>query len=154
MRAKMASDPLRDMDVLCTHCGVKMVGYLGTGNMVRYFRCESCLRWVSSTYAEVLRGDTKMRGVPKETERQRTERFKNRLDQWLAALEDQDPYRILGVSPLDPADVIRKRYRQLALESHPDRGGSSERMAQINLAYERITQHSERRRTESLGVGD
>jgi hypothetical protein len=34
------------------------------------------------------------------------------------------------------SDVIRAQYRRLASEFHPDRGGSAERMAEINVAYE------------------
>lgn len=33
-------------------------------------------------------------------------------------------------------DEVRARYRNLAAQAHPDRGGSSERMALINLAWQ------------------
>lgn len=36
-----------------------------------------------------------------------------------------DPYIILGVSRNDPIDVIKKRYRKLALKFHPDKAASS-----------------------------
>ena len=75
---------------------------------------------------------------------------KNRLDRWLAALEDQDPYRVLGVSPMDTPDRIREAYRELAVAHHPDRGGDPDRMRQINEAYERIHFHRERRKAEQL----
>jgi hypothetical protein len=52
------------------------------------------------------------------------------------------PWReVLGISaslggPI-AVDVVRARYRELAAEAHPDRvGGSHERMAEINAAYE------------------
>lgn len=44
--------------------------------------------------------------------------------------------RIMGFGPTEPltADMIRKRKRTLAERYHPDRGGSTERMAAINDA--------------------
>lgn len=135
---------LADVDVECTHCGVAMTCHLGSGAAVRYFHCGSCHRWVSSTYSEVLRADAKMRA------RRRGEAgpgvfgaVKERLERWLEAVEGQDPYRMLGVSKTDSPERIRERYRELAVANHPDRGGSIEKMRQINDAYERIALHRE-----------
>jgi hypothetical protein len=146
MRIAATCATLEDVDVECTHCGVKMTGHLGSSTHVRYFHCASCHRWVSSMYSEVLRADAKVRARP------RGEGFfggfngvKDRLEAWLRALDGQDPYRTLGVSPSDTAEVIRERYRELALENHPDRGGSIEKMRAINEAYERIHAHREGR---------
>ena len=66
-----------------------------------------------------------------------------------AVLGDGDPYTILGVSRGMPYDEIRKRYRKLAAENHPDRmvarGLPTEfveianrRMAAINDAFAMI----------------
>jgi len=122
---------------------------------VRYFRCPGCSRWVSSTYAEVLRSEARFRAhsappaapedAPKDAE---FAGIKDRLERWLAALEEQDPYRVLGVSPVDPTDLIKTRFRELALERHPDRGGSEEKMRELNLAYERVCAHRARQKTE------
>ncbi|MCV9961035.1 DnaJ family molecular chaperone [Pararhizobium sp. BT-229] len=60
-----------------------------------------------------------------------------------------DPYKVLGVSPKDDFSIIRKRYRVLVSENHPDmlvaRGAPDElhaiahdRMAALNAAYEAI----------------
>jgi hypothetical protein len=43
-------------------------------------------------------------------------------------------FEVLGVSESATADEIRSAYRRLASEAHPDRGGSEERMAEINRA--------------------
>lgn len=146
---------LDDVEVECTHCGIRMTTHLGSSNRVRYFRCASCHRWVSSVYTEVFSADTKVRThkIVEEKKEPQFEEVKVRLERWLQALDDQDPYRTLGVSPLDSADTIRARYRELAMAHHPDRGGSAAKMRELNLAYERIIHHRERRKAEALSSG-
>lgn len=145
---------LQDVDVECTHCRVKMSMHLGSGTTVRYFNCPSCHRWVSSSYTEVFRADAKVRTRRQEAEGKTPfDAVKGRLDRWLAAVEDQDPYRVLGVSPMESPERIREAYRELAIANHPDRGGSPARMAQINEAYEKIHFHRERRKAEQLEAG-
>lgn len=142
---------LEGVEVECTHCGVRMTSQ--HGQKIRYFRCAGCHRWISSSYTEVLRGDAQMRTWPQRDEVVLSAEFnaaKGRLERWLAAVEDQDPYRALGVSPLDSPDVVRARYRELALERHPDRGGSARQMSELNDAYERILRHRARRAAEAL----
>lgn len=143
-----------DLTVECTQCGVSMTAQMQSGSKVRYFRCGKCHRWVSSTYAEVLRADAKFKATrPTETRDDGGQfaQIKDRLERWLAALDEQDPYRVLGVSPHDPTERVRSKYRELALNTHPDRpGGSAERMRQLNLAYERVLDH--RSRTEAGSV--
>ncbi len=119
---------------------------------MRYFRCPGCSRWVSSTYAEVLRSEARFRAHKDKPAAAQDAEFagiKDRLERWLAALEEQDPYRVLGVSPLDPTEQIKTRFRELALERHPDRGGSEEQMRELNLAYERVCAHRARQRRDS-----
>jgi len=43
-------------------------------------------------------------------------------------------FEVLGVSDKATAEEIRAAYRRLASEAHPDKGGSAERMAEINRA--------------------
>ena len=45
---------------------------------------------------------------------------------------------------------MRTRYRELAMERHPDRGGSVEKMRELNDAYERILRHRQRKKEEAL----
>lgn len=156
MRAVAAVEALADVEVECTHCGVKMTAHQGTGGRIRYFRCGSCHRWVSSSYAEIFRADAKVRTRaprPEVAEDQKFAHVKARLERWLNALEDQDPYRVLGISPLATLQEVRERYRELAFRTHPDRGGNAERMREVNLAYERILNHQERRRSTILPAG-
>jgi len=145
---------LENVEVECTHCGVRMT--CTAGLRVKYFRCGSCHRWVSSVYTDIFKADAKMRTHPVKEKTEADERFiavKDRLEQWLAALDDQDPYRVLGVSPSDSPDVVRARFKELALERHPDRGGSEAKMRELNLAYEKILRHRQRKRIEALEAG-
>ncbi|RKH99301.1 J domain-containing protein [Corallococcus sp. AB004] len=155
MGAAVASwQTLENVTVECTHCGVMMT--LQPGTRVKYYRCGSCHRWVSSTYSEVFRADAKMRTHPVKDTADADARFvevKDRLDKWLSAVQEQCPYQTLGVSPLDTPDVIRARFHALALERHPDRGGSAEQMREVNDAYERILKHRQRKRLEAMSSG-
>ena len=53
-----------------------------------------------------------------------------------------DPYRILGVSPDATDDEVKKAYRRLAKQYHPDihpdREFAEQKMAEINAAYDAI----------------
>jgi hypothetical protein len=47
-----------------------------------------------------------------------------------------DYYAVLGVGPTATKSEIRARYRTLARSHHPDAGGSTQRMQQLNEAFE------------------
>ena len=64
-------------------------------------------------------------------------------------LDGRDPYLVLGVSPTDDFSAIRKQYRLLVSEHHPDKliargvpatlhAAANERMAALNAAYAAI----------------
>lgn len=148
-----ASATMEGVEVECTHCGLRMTSHLGSGQRVRYFRCAGCSRWVSSAYTEVFRADAQFRAHHVDSLKQaKFEEVKGRLERWLSALDDQDPYHLLNVSPLDSMEKIRARYRELALAHHPDRGGSEAKMRELNVAYERVLVHQRRRREEAMAA--
>jgi predicted DNA-binding WGR domain protein len=47
-------------------------------------------------------------------------------------------YDVLGVPPGSPDDVIKSAWKKLALQHHPDRGGSHGKMVDINNAKDRL----------------
>jgi len=49
--------------------------------------------------------------------------------------ERRDYYRVLGAERDDSRDEIERRYKRLAVEHHPDRGGDEEEMKAINEAW-------------------
>ena len=50
-----------------------------------------------------------------------------------------DAYDILGVSPDDPADLIKDVFRRKSMYYHPDKeGGTNEKFKRLNKAYELI----------------
>ena len=53
----------------------------------------------------------------------------------------QDSFQFFGLTyPID-LNELRERYRQLALNYHPDKGGSLEMMQRLNTAYRRISDY-------------
>jgi len=49
-----------------------------------------------------------------------------------------NPYKILGVVEADTLTFIKRRYRQLAMKNHPDKGGNPDKFKEIKEAYETI----------------
>lgn len=49
--------------------------------------------------------------------------------------QSKDYYKVLGVKRTDSLATIKKAYRKMARENHPDKGGDQEKMAQINEAW-------------------
>jgi curved DNA-binding protein CbpA len=62
-----------------------------------------------------------------------------------------NPYQTLGLDPSCSAAEVKAAYRRLSSEHHPDRGGDSERMAQINTAYETLSDPDRRQRFDETG---
>ena len=68
----------------------------------------------------------------------------------------QDPYRTLGLNPGASLDEIKKAYREMAKKYHPDHFSdphakelAEEKMAEINQAYDSLTQANSYSGTQS-----
>ena len=56
-----------------------------------------------------------------------------------------DYYKILGVSEKSTKDEIKKAYRKLSLQYHPDRpNGNSDKFKQVNEAYETLSDNEKK----------
>lgn len=53
-----------------------------------------------------------------------------------------DYYDLLGVRPTAEITAIRRAYLLMAKQHHPDAGGSTEQMQQLNTAYRTLTSAS------------
>ncbi len=60
-------------------------------------------------------------------------------------------YDVLGVSKGASQDEIKKAYRKLANEHHPDRGGSGEKFKEINEAYQVLSDQNKRSQYDQFG---
>ncbi len=67
-----------------------------------------------------------------------------------------DPYKVLGVSPDASDEEIKRAYRRLAKQYHPDLNPGDEvaakKMQQVNAAYDQI-KNPEKYRSQSTGYG-
>ena len=60
-------------------------------------------------------------------------------------------YDILGVQKSASADDVKRAYRKLAAEHHPDRGGNAEKFKEINEAYQVLSDQSKRSQYDQFG---
>ncbi len=65
--------------------------------------------------------------------------------------EEKDYYKILGVPENASQEEIKKAYRKLAHQYHPDRkGGSEEKFKKINEAYQTLSDPEKRARYDAM----
>lgn len=66
--------------------------------------------------------------------------------------EKRDYYEVLGVGKNASADEVKKAYRRLAVQYHPDKqGGSEEKFKEVNEAYEVLKDTEKRKRYDQFG---
>jgi molecular chaperone DnaJ len=63
----------------------------------------------------------------------------------------RDYYEVLGVGKGASPDEIKKSYRRLAVQHHPDRGGDEAKFREVSEAYEVLKDDSKRKRYDQFG---
>ena len=66
----------------------------------------------------------------------------------------QNPYQTLGVNRDATADEIKRAYRKLASQHHPDRGGDTRTFQEIQAAYDTLTDPGKRAAYDNPGFGE
>ncbi len=67
---------------------------------------------------------------------------------------ENDFYSTLGISREASSDDIKKAFRKLAHEHHPDKGGSDVQFKKINEAYQTLSDPDKRKRYDQFGSSD
>lgn len=65
----------------------------------------------------------------------------------------QNPYQTLGVNRDAAADEIKRAYRKLASQHHPDRGGDTKTFQDIQAAYDTLSDPNRRAAYDNPGFG-
>lgn len=65
----------------------------------------------------------------------------------------QNPYQTLGVNRDATADEIKRAYRKLAGQHHPDRGGDTRTFQEIQAAYDTLSDPNKRAAYDNPGFG-
>jgi len=63
----------------------------------------------------------------------------------------RDYYEVLGIGKNASPDEIKKAFRKLAIEQHPDRGGDEAKFKETNEAYEVLKDPDKRKRYDQFG---
>ena len=66
-------------------------------------------------------------------------------------MANKDYYKILGVEKGASAEDIKKAFRKLALEHHPDKGGNAEKFKEVSEAYAVLSDKKKRSEYDAYG---
>lgn len=64
----------------------------------------------------------------------------------------KDYYSILGVEKNTSPEELKKAYRKLALQYHPDRGGDQEKFKEVNEAYQILSDPQKKAQYDQFGT--
>lgn len=62
----------------------------------------------------------------------------------------KDYYKVLNIDKGSSIDIIKKRFRKLSLQHHPDRGGDVEKFKEINEAYKTLGDKDSRKQYDMM----
>ena len=69
-------------------------------------------------------------------------------------MSSQTPYDVLGLTRDATADDVKKAYRKLAREHHPDKGGDPEKFKKVQEAYEVLSDPEKRENFDRFGTAE
>jgi curved DNA-binding protein CbpA len=69
-------------------------------------------------------------------------------------MKRKSPYDVLNVDKNATKDEIKKSFRELAKNNHPDQGGSTDRMSEITNAYRLLSDETKRKQYDETGEYD
>lgn len=95
------------------------------------------------SYAVKSKDDTSPKGGAKP--KARTSRKRNNAPA-SSAKPRRSFYDVLGVPRTASASDIRRAYRKLAMKHHPNKGGDTEKMQEVNEAYNVLRNANKRRK--------
>lgn len=61
-------------------------------------------------------------------------------------------YEVLGISKDASNSEIKKAYRKLAVQHHPDKGGDADKFKQISNAYETLSNKEKKQQYDNFGL--
>ena len=61
-------------------------------------------------------------------------------------MNNDNYYEVLGVDEKATQEDIKKAYRNLAKENHPDKGGDEEKFKELNNAYQILSNEDKRKK--------
>jgi molecular chaperone DnaJ len=64
-------------------------------------------------------------------------------------MNTEDYYKVLGVEENSTQDEIKKAYRKLAVQYHPDKGGSEDKFKEISEAYDTLGDEEKRNKYDN-----
>lgn len=64
----------------------------------------------------------------------------------------KDYYKVLGVAKNASSDEIKRAYRRLAQEHHPDKGGNQEKFKEVNEAYQVLSDPQKKGQYDQFGT--
>ncbi|CCF49626.1 hypothetical protein NDA11_003508 [Ustilago hordei] len=122
---------LNDMDKAMPYCELVLAKEPDNVEAV-LARAELALQ--QEKYEEAVRDLNKAFDASGRTDRNIHQKLQT-AEKRLKLSKSKDYYKVLGVKRSDSLATIKKAYRKMARENHPDKGGSQEKMAQINEAW-------------------